>query len=57
MDMNLLKGTVADPEDPYFLSLLNPDPQSEVRLRIRVLLSSSKNSKKILDSSFFVISL
>jgi hypothetical protein len=41
-----------------FLGLLDPDRihQSEVRIRIRILLSLSKNSKKNLDSYYFVIS-
>jgi hypothetical protein len=38
-----------------FLSL-NPDPLSEVWIRIRILLSASKNSKKNLDSYCFVTS-
>ncbi len=38
-----------------FLSL-DPDPLSEVWIRIRILLSVSKNSKKNLDSYCFVTS-
>jgi hypothetical protein len=43
-----------------FLGLQDPDPDPLVRIRIllwiriRILLSSCKNSKKNLDSSYFV---
>jgi hypothetical protein len=37
-----------------FLDLLDPNPSLFARIRIRVLLSSSKNSKKNLDFHYFV---
>ncbi len=53
-------SSFADP-DPYVLGLLDPDPlvkqNSEVRIRIRILLSSSKNSKKNLDYCWFMTTL
>jgi hypothetical protein len=39
-----------------FLGLLDPDPfvRGKIRIRIWILLSSCKNSKKNLDSYYFV---
>jgi len=41
-----------------FLGLLDPDPFSRgcIRIRLRILLSSCKNSKKNLDTYYFVAS-
>jgi hypothetical protein len=38
----------------WVLGLLDPDPLARGTVRIRMLLSSSKNSKKTLDSYCFV---
>ncbi len=61
LDGGLRVGSVADsnPSDPYVLGLLDPDSDPLVR-RIRsgsIPLSSSKNSKKTLDSFCFFILL
>ncbi len=50
-----LFSSVPDPQDPY---VFGPHGyESRIRLRLRFLLSSSKNSKKNLDSCCYVISL
>jgi hypothetical protein len=55
-----LRSSVPDPLDPNVLGLPDPDYKSDVwiriRIRFRILLSSSKNSKKNLDSYCFVTS-
>jgi hypothetical protein len=43
-----------DPPDPHVLGLLDPDHQSEVWIRIRILLSLSKNNIKTIDFYCFV---
>ncbi len=57
VNMCSLPTNVADP-DPY-VGFLDPDPAALVRaeVRIRILLSSSKNSKKNLHSDCLVTSL
>jgi hypothetical protein len=54
MDISVYSG-VADPNSDLFLGLdPDPDPLGTVWIRIRILLSASKNSKKNLNSYCFV---
>jgi hypothetical protein len=55
MSLMMLGSSVPDPDPPYphILGLPDPDPvrgMDPIRIRIRILLSASKNSKKNLDS-------
>ncbi len=52
-------GSVADPDDPYGMHWASPIRTRIhwTEIRIRILLSSSRNSKKTIDSYCFVTSL